>query len=92
MFHSIHCWGTSDCILFVSVCILETLGEGTADSAFEVNPPSADSYEGEAMYADPEIATTAQLLFGFRREAALDGSAISVSDYGGQSSLRLSKF
>jgi hypothetical protein len=31
-----------------SIYILETLGEGTADSATKVNPPSADSFEGEA--------------------------------------------
>jgi hypothetical protein len=40
-------------------CIVETLGEGTAEAVSKVNPCSAYSFECEAIYEDPEVVTAA---------------------------------
>jgi hypothetical protein len=43
----------------VSSCIVETLGEGTAEAVSKVNPHSAYSFECETIYEDPGVITAA---------------------------------
>jgi hypothetical protein len=65
MFNSIYHRSTNGCLLFVTVLkpsqsssTVETLGKGTGDAASKINPRSVDSFEGEAICADPEITAT----------------------------------
>jgi hypothetical protein len=44
---------------YKSICPVKTVGEETAEAASKVDSRSADSFEGEAICADPEIATAA---------------------------------